>query len=36
MYGTGQHGKLLNEAGFSQIEKLDIRSQTNLFYAASK
>ncbi|MBZ0146256.1 MAG: class I SAM-dependent methyltransferase, partial [Pseudorhodoplanes sp.] len=26
--------KLLHEAGFGRFEKLDIRSQTNLFYAA--
>jgi hypothetical protein len=26
--------KLLHEAGFGKFEKLDIKSQTNLFYAA--
>jgi hypothetical protein len=26
--------KLLREAGYGQFQKLDIRSQTNLFYAA--
>ena len=28
------HFSLTREAGFSHFEKLDIRSQTNLFYAA--
>jgi ubiquinone/menaquinone biosynthesis C-methylase UbiE len=32
--GPGRMKKLLHEAGFSRFEQLDIRSQTNLFYAA--
>lgn len=32
--GPGRMEKLVQEAGFSRFEKLDIKSQTNLFYAA--
>jgi len=32
--GPGRMEKLLREAGYGQFQKLDIRSQTNLFYAA--
>ena len=32
--GPGRMEKLLREAGFSRFDQLDIRSQTNLFYAA--
>ena len=32
--GPDRMEKLLREAGFGRFEKLDIRSQTNLFYAA--
>jgi 2-polyprenyl-3-methyl-5-hydroxy-6-metoxy-1,4-benzoquinol methylase len=32
--GPARTERLLREAGFSRSEKLDIRSQTNLFYAA--
>lgn len=32
--GPARMEKLLHEAGFGRFEKLDIRSQTNLFYAA--
>lgn len=32
--GPSRMEKLLHEAGFGRFEKLDIRSQTNLFYAA--
>jgi len=34
--GPASMEKLLHEAGFAHIEKLDIRSQTNLFYAATQ
>jgi hypothetical protein len=33
--GPARMEKLLYEAGFAQVEKLDISSQTNLFYAAT-
>ena len=32
--GPGRMEKLIHEAGFGRFEKLDIKSQTNLFYAA--
>ena len=32
--GPGRTRELLRDAGFSTVEQVDIRSQTNLFYAA--